>query len=264
MLAVIVRSRRFLALLLVSLLSAGCLPDRRSEQDPKRDPNFLRGQNLLSQLDYEGATRAFSRALANNPQSAPAHFELGFLCKDRAEDPAAAIYHFQQFLALEPESDQARLIRRHVDSCKMELAKLFLIAPVVPDAQRELDRLKNVVKDLQRENESLRRELALSQAPDPQPAPATEPIAPPASSEPPAPLKAPSGPKLFAETPLPVPDETAATPAPQPVSYTIQNGDYPAKIARKYGVKLEALLKANPGLNPRRLKIGEKVAIPTG
>ena len=261
MLAVIVRSRRFLALLLVSLLSAGCLPDRRGEQDPKRDPNFLRGQNLLSQLDYEGATRAFNRALANNPRSAPAHFELGFLCKDRAEDPAAAIYHFQQFLALEPESDQARLIRRHVDSCKMELAKLFLIAPVVPDAQRELDRLKNVVKDLQREHESLRRELALSQAPDPAPAPVSEPTSPPAPQASP---EAAPGPRLFAKTPLPVPAETAASPAAKPVSYTIRNGDYPAKIARKYGVKLEALLKANPGLNPRRLKIGEKVAIPTG
>lgn len=263
MLAVVVRSRIGL-LLCLSLLSAGCLPHRSAEQDPKRDPNYLRGQNLLSQLDYDGATRAFNRALAANPASAPAHFELGFLCKDRADDPASAIYHFQQFLTLQPDSDQARLIRRHVDNCKMELAKLFLIAPVVPDSQRELDRLKEVVKDLQRENESLRRELALIHSPPPAP-PARKPGTLPAA-KPSSPVE-PSGRSLFAETPLPVPTQPAPSP-PKPatkrVSYTIKNGDYPAKIARKYGVELEALLKANPGINPRRLKIGEKVTIPAG
>ena len=247
------------------MLVVGCLPKGGADQDPKRDPDFLRGQNLLSQLDYEGATRSFKRALAGNPQSAPAHFELGFLAKDRADDPAAAIYHFQQFLALEPDSEQSRLIRRHVDDCKMELAKLFLIAPVVPDAQRELDRLKDVVKELQNENESLRREIAAAQTapvePDPEIPAEVQPATQPVQQTRPEPLETP---RRFADTPLPVPAEPVPAAGLKPVSYTIRNGDYPAKIAKQHGIKLEALLKANPGLNPRRLKIGDKVTIPTG
>ena len=46
--------------------------------------------------------------------------------------------------------------------------------------------------------------------------------------------------------------------------HTIKNGDYPAKIARRYNVKVEDILKANPGLNPRKLKIGTKVKVPLG
>lgn len=33
-------------------------------------------------------------------------------------------------------------------------------------------------------------------------------------------------------------------------------------IARKYGVKVEALMAANPGLDPRRLRVGQTLAIP--
>jgi LysM repeat protein len=265
MLAAIVRLRTLSCLTLAALLASGCVPERNGEQDPKRDADYLRGQNLLSQLDYEGAARAFHRALASNPRSAAAHFELGFLCKDRVEDPAAAIFHFQKFLSLSPESDQAGLIRRHIDNCKMELAKLFLIAPVVPDAQRELDRLKDVVKELQSENESLRHELANSRQPQPAAPPEPEPVPTLPTVAPPRrePVQG-MGRGMLASTPLPVPVHEASVPAVENVVYTIRDGDYPAKIARKHGVKLEALLKANPGLNPRRLKIGEKVTIPTG
>ena len=245
---------RCLPCLLVAVIISGCVPARRGEQDPKRDGNFLRGQTLLSQLDYEGAVAAFDRALETNPRSAPAHFELGFLYKDHADDPAAAIYHFQHFIQLNPDTDQAQLIQRHMDDCKMELAKLFLIAPVVPDVQRELDQLKDVVKQLQSENESLRRQLTSAATPKPvTPKPIEQPATPPSA---PVTYEAP--------TEVAVLPEPSPAPALQPVIHTIRNGDYPAKIARRYGVKLEALLKANPGLNPRRLKIGTKVSIPTG
>jgi LysM repeat protein len=33
-------------------------------------------------------------------------------------------------------------------------------------------------------------------------------------------------------------------------------------IARRYGVKLDALMAANPKLDPRRLQIGQAVIIP--
>jgi LysM repeat protein len=44
---------------------------------------------------------------------------------------------------------------------------------------------------------------------------------------------------------------------------TVRAGDTPAAIARKYGVKLDALLAANPGLNPKRLKVGQSITIPS-
>lgn len=44
--------------------------------------------------------------------------------------------------------------------------------------------------------------------------------------------------------------------------YEIQSGDYLSRIARAYGVTLEAILKLNPGIDPNRLQIGQKIRIP--
>jgi LysM repeat protein len=45
-------------------------------------------------------------------------------------------------------------------------------------------------------------------------------------------------------------------------SYTIQKGDLLGTIAKHNHVSLKALLAANPGVNPNRMKIGQKITIP--
>ena len=44
--------------------------------------------------------------------------------------------------------------------------------------------------------------------------------------------------------------------------YEIQSGDYLSRIARAYGVTLEEILKLNPGIEPNRLQIGQKIRVP--
>lgn len=44
--------------------------------------------------------------------------------------------------------------------------------------------------------------------------------------------------------------------------YKIQAGDYPYKIAREKGITLRALMDANPGLDARRLQIGQIIQVP--
>jgi LysM repeat protein len=54
-------------------------------------------------------------------------------------------------------------------------------------------------------------------------------------------------------------------PAPAPAAgseYVVVKGDIPATIAKKFGVTTKALLDANPGLQPTKLKIGQKLQIP--
>lgn len=58
---------------------------------------------------------------------------------------------------------------------------------------------------------------------------------------------------------------TAATPAPvttQSKSYTIRAGDVLAKIAKDHGTTVDAILKANPGLNPNKIKVGQVINVP--
>lgn len=47
-------------------------------------------------------------------------------------------------------------------------------------------------------------------------------------------------------------------------TYAVKSGDNPAAIAKKTGISVNDLMKANPGLDPRKLKVGQKLAIPDG
>lgn len=58
-----------------------------------------------------------------------------------------------------------------------------------------------------------------------------------------------------------------AAPAPTGVlnadgTYTIAPGDTFSKIARKFGVRMDAIEAENPGLDPARLLPGQKIRIP--
>ena len=57
---------------------------------------------------------------------------------------------------------------------------------------------------------------------------------------------------------------TALTPSASPAGsdYTIASGDTLGAIARKNHVSLTALKEANPGVEPTKLKIGQKLHIP--
>ena len=66
----------------------------------------------------------------------------------------------------------------------------------------------------------------------------------------------------------------ATTPSPEPapltpaedgsgrMQYTIESGDTLSKVARKLGISLDSLMRANPGIEPRYLRIGQKVYVP--
>ncbi|ACL70886.1 DUF3794 and LysM peptidoglycan-binding domain-containing protein [Halothermothrix orenii] len=51
---------------------------------------------------------------------------------------------------------------------------------------------------------------------------------------------------------------------PSYVVYVVQPGDTLYKIARRYRTTVEALLEANPGIDPHNLQIGQKICIPRG
>lgn len=57
-------------------------------------------------------------------------------------------------------------------------------------------------------------------------------------------------------------DATSTVPAGGGEEYMIQSGDTLGKVASSFGITLDKLLAANPGVQPRYLRVGQKILIP--
>jgi LysM repeat protein len=96
--------------------------------------------------------------------------------------------------------------------------------------------------------------------------PAVDTNMPPAMAQ----AQAPSSnslPALPPVPPAPVPQPQPMTPPPTEAAaggseYVVVQGDTLAKIAKAHGVSLKALEAANPGVEPKKLKIKQKLTIP--
>jgi serine-type D-Ala-D-Ala carboxypeptidase/endopeptidase (penicillin-binding protein 4) len=77
---------------------------------------------------------------------------------------------------------------------------------------------------------------------------------------------APVEPAPAAEPAQPAPPPAAPDPTPvepaEPRTYTIRSGDTLDAIARRHGITVAALQRANPGVEPRRLRPGQTIRLP--
>ena len=126
-------------LLLVGLLLSGCLPS--GPKDEEKEQFFLAGKSRVNTMDFKGAIESFEKAVEVNPKSAPAHFELGWLYDQKEPDPAAAIYHYERYLKLSPNSGKEEMVKTRILACKQQLAQTVSLGPVTEKQTRELEQL---------------------------------------------------------------------------------------------------------------------------
>lgn len=255
--------------LCVSLALGGCLPATQSQSDEENEPHFLTGKSRVTAMDYKGAIESFEKALEVNPQSASAHFELGWLFDQKEPDPAAAIYHYERYLKLQPNAAKAEtVVKPRIQACKQELARTVSLGPVTQTLQREFERLTEENKRLTEESKRLRDEVEKWRAyyatrPQPQtnqpgPAPSPAPVGRTGSTTSPG---VETQPGAIAPNP-PAQGRNAVSAAGPARTHTVKPGETLNVIARQYGTRVDALLAANPRLNPRRMQVGTTVSIP--
>ena len=258
---------------LFCLCWCGCLKPAENQTDEQKNRHYVAAREKLTSLDYKGAIESFERAVEDNPRSALAHFELALLYETRENDFAAALYHYNKALKLRPNAYPADNIRQRIPGCKQELVKADALGTTQPAALREADRLRD-------ENQALRKQIQALQAQiGSRPAGTTNPPRPvvfgqtgaraasgteTASG---AAASRPVGPRMSATGSIPTGDRSAsASPgsgsAARPRAHPVKPGETPSSIARLYGVRLDALLAANPGLEPRKLKVGQPLNVP--
>jgi LysM repeat protein len=239
---------------------SGCSPSDQSTADEEKEFHFQQGNNCFNSMDYPGAIEAFREALEVNPRSAQAHYRLAQLFDTKQPDPASAIFHYQEYLRLNPQAENAAVIKERISACKQQLAADVLTIPTAPAAMHQIDiltqtnnALKLQIAQLQGEKKTLNDYIANLQA-----ASANNPVTPQRQD--------------FAGNVAQVPahgypkNSIPVTPLPPPRtstrSYVVKPSETMAAIARKNGVGLSALEAANPGVNPRKLRVGQTLNLP--
>lgn len=253
-------------MLALCLVGGGCLPSGSNPLEEQREPHFLTGKSRVNSMDYEGAVEAFEKAVEVNPRSASAHFELGLLCENNQQDFAAAIYHFDRYLKLRPKDEYAEVVLQRIVACKQELAKSVSLAPLSQSMQKELERYSSENRDLKQKLEAWQAYYTANGGRGTTPANPLETMppvyVPPANPQLQPPTRATTAPPPTTRTAT-APQQTPAKPVRILTrSYAVKSGETPASIARKYGVKLDVLMAANPGLNPSRLRVGQTLVVP--
>jgi len=259
------RAIQSVALFAVATVLCGCGASTENVADEEKEPQFLEGRSRVNAMDYDGAIQSFENALIANPRSASAHFELGWLYDQRKNEPATAIYHYGRFLQAHPTGEEADRARTRIVACKQELAKTVTLAPVTQSLQREVDQLTEENRRLREENERWRAYFIRN------PGLTNTVGTPPSSAELSHPTAQASTQTARSSGPV---RETATaanansnrvTPASTPSNmktHTVKSGETPSAIARKYNIRLETLIAANPKLDPRRMHVGQTLYIP--
>ena len=235
---------RYGFLLLICAVISGCGNDAASrDRKEEDDPALRRARVKKKAQDIDGAIELFNKAIERKPELARAHLEVGLLYDSYKEDYTRAMYHYQRYLELRPESEKRQLIEDLIRRARISFAASL---PDTPSGAIE------EIAELRRENDNLRMRLGdlmgryeqLMQLQDGQ--------EPPNSSG-------------FGEDPRVRP---APAPAQPPVrTYRVQKGDTLSSISSKMyadSSRWRRIYDANRNVlkSPGSLKVGQTLVIP--
>ncbi|MEM1059329.1 MAG: tetratricopeptide repeat protein [Verrucomicrobiota bacterium] len=257
-------------------LVAGC-----NQQDPNlaketsENPFFAQAEAQLQANNYVEAVNSYEAALQANPEVAQAHFEIARIYSERLNDPVSAIYHFDRYVELRPESDQRASVEQLRDDAKLTFAANNAKDSV--ELQQTITRLQNENKLLKDELEGFKQRLAAATSPPAGPAfeavasvsetAVAEEVSSDESGQPS--ILAAVAEEATAETSED--GEADSKPAQPARTYVLQSGDSLWKIARKFypddrdiNAVIKRIREANPETlaNDRNLKIGTEIVLP--
>ncbi len=122
--------RIFFASLGIALLAActGCDKSdvTTAEAEERGSALYRKARNAEQSGDIKEAVRLYTQVLIEESKSFSAHFQLATLLQDHEENYVAAIYHYQQYLFLRPESEKSTLAQERIRICEQLLAPQIL------------------------------------------------------------------------------------------------------------------------------------------
>lgn len=233
-----------LALLSV-VVAVGC---ERVSDDVRdaRNRHMRRALSAKQAQDIDRAINECRQALKRKPDLALAHRELALMLDNYREDYVGAIYHYQRYLHLRPDSANREAVEELIRHCRMNFAAEIGATP--EEWQRDLQVRNDRIRTLETEL-ALWRSGEMSAAATASAAAPRRAAAPPAAGRPAAPAA------------------TASAPAAAARTHVVSSGETLGTIsARYYGSPghWNRIFKANQDhiQNPNNVRVGTTLVIP--
>jgi len=177
----------------LALLSACSRNAASLDRGEERDPLIQRALERQRAQQTDEAIQLLTEALERKPRLARAHLELGLLFDHQKEDYLRAVYHYQRYLELRPQTEKRQLINDLIRQARLSFAASLPHPP--PGAaerialmQKEIDGLRHHLASMMSTGTAA---AAGSAPPVAAPAPVLTTAAPPvAVIAPPPPLSA--------------------------------------------------------------------------
>ena len=88
--------------------------DNRRLIKESSDMHYNLGVLFNKNRDYEHAIKEFKRSLELNPVNAKAHYNLGYLYSEQLGRNDEAVYHFNKYLQINPNTKESEAIRSYL------------------------------------------------------------------------------------------------------------------------------------------------------
>ncbi len=253
------------------LLWSGCGKDSlRTTYNEEDEPAFQRARQLMREGRNEEAVKDFLRLIQHRAESPESHLEVANLYLNEFKDPLSAYYHYNRFLALRPDSENAGRVRGQLQVARREFIRTLPGNPL--GGQLDRVELMDQIQYLARENEQLKQQVQAlrAQLQSAQRPLIQEDLPRPQTVTPSQAAPVVSGSSAGGTFPAPQPAAPVA-PSPAPVAqerrYEVVQGDTLSSISRRmYGHPngWEKIFQANRDQLPtsNALKPGQVLRIP--
>ncbi|MEY3583421.1 MAG: hypothetical protein RJA48_504 [Verrucomicrobiota bacterium] len=220
-----------------TLAFVGCDGDTSSEmRTPElEDSEFRQGMTYEKQREPRKALESFLKVIDARKGASESHLEAGRMYLD-LQDPLPAVYHFNQYLRLKPNSEQSPIVRQMVKTAEKMFIQQLPGRPLEPSASGSVDQ-SALIRKLQNENSKLMLEVSELSRGGRNPEPKNDPRTPGVAA---------------------IPDKA---------TYVVNNGDTLTKISIKaYGTPARSndIYNANRDkmTSAANLKVGTTLTIP--
>ena len=155
------RARRLICFALAAIVAgvSGCAKSVGAlDAADERDPEMARATTLERANDFEGAIQSYQLALERNSELIKAHLKLGLLHDDYENDYLRAIYHYERYLELRPDSEKYADIEELVRLARVNYAAS--IPEQDSEAIRELTRVRQKASQMEQDLGAAKRRIA--------------------------------------------------------------------------------------------------------